>query len=311
MTQMEQDIKMVELLIKGEKIPKDQIDKYHPIYPIQTENSRKLFPILSHQWENSIWIGGSGDQPINGILYGSRNLTIIDKNPLAIHYILFKLAALQALPYEEFLDLFSWHKKQSTSLQEQFEEMKPFFHTNNIYWERDSRKLWQEIIDNYSKQEIARNLFYQEANEFEQKYEKEHMLIKNPYLEKKFYNYLKRAIKRTRIHLYTQDIQNIHLIPISYPIDKIYLSNVFLEMELSLEQYQAFLQEQIYPYLAKNGEAMVGYLNISHLHGASLGKLGTTDQIVSFFKEHEYQTPLILEDQFQKQINSAFIYQKK
>jgi len=307
MTQTEKDIEAASSIIEGKRVK----EPYQKIYRTQTENSREVFKTLSHHWENSLFIGGSADQFLNAILYGSRNLTIVDRNPLAIHYILLKLAALERLENKEFLEFSSWYPEEKINLQHLFSQLEPLLNKSYPYFPQNPIQFWKTIFASYSKEEIAKKLFYDESTEYEKHYQKEEMLLRNPYLEKKFFNYLRKVIPTTKIQVINQDIQDIDMIPNLPPFDKIHLSNILLEMNLSLEEYQQFLNEKIYPLLSLKGEALIAYLDLSHTYGANLNNLGTIDQIIKFFTEHGCRSELILEPDNQIQINTAFIYQKK
>ena len=307
MTQTEKDIEAASSIIEGKKVK----EPYQKIYSTQTENSRELFKNLSSHWEDSLFIGGSADQFLNAILYGSRNLTIVDSNPIAIHYILLKLASLEILEHKEFLTFASWYPEEDINLKHLLSQLESLLDKSYPYFQRDSIQFWRTLFTNYSKENIARNLFYDEFTEYETRYSKEEMLLRNPYLQKRFFNYLKKVIPRINIQVVNRDIQEIDTISHLPPLDKVYLSNILLEMNLSLEEYQRFLDEKIYPLLSLNGEAMIAYVDISHTYGANLNNLGTIDQIIHFFTEHDCRSELLFDPNFKSQINTAFIYQKK
>lgn len=307
MTQTERDIEAASSIIEGKNVK----EPYQKIYRTQTENSRKLFKNLYPRWENGLFIGGSADQLLNAILYGSRNLTIIDRNPLAIHYILLKLASLQQLDNQEFLAFTSWNSKEDIDLQHLLSRLESLLDKSYPCFQGDPVQFWKTLFSNYSKEEITQNLFYDESTEYEKCYLKEEIKLRNPYLEKRFFNYLKKVIPQTSIQVINQDIQDIDTIHNLPPLDKIYLSNILLDMDLSLEAYQRFLHEKIYPLLSFKGEAMIAYLDISHTYGADLNHLGTIDQIIDFFAERGCRSELLLEPNIQNQIKVAFVYQKK
>lgn len=307
MTQTERDIEAASSIIEGKMVK----DPYQKIYRTQTKNSRELFKNLSSHWENSLFIGGSADQFLNAILYGSRNLTIVDSNPLAIHYILLKLASLQQLNNKGFLAFTSWNLKEDLDLQQLLNQLESLLDKNYPYFQGNPVQFWRALFTNYSREEIAQNLFYDESIEYENCYVKEAMRFRNPYLEKRFFSYLKKVLPLTNIQIINQDIQAMDTIYNLPSLDKVYLSNILLDMNLSLEAYQRFLCEKIYPLLSFNGEAVVAYLDFSHTYGADLNNLGTIDQIIDFFTEQGCRSELLLEPNIQNQIHVAFVYQKK
>lgn len=309
MTTTEKDILAASSIIEGKRT--NNAEPYKKIYNTQTENSRKLFKNLSSHWENSLFIGGSADQFLNAILYRSRNITVVDSNPLAIHYILLKLAAIEVLGNEEFLSFISWYPKEDINLCHLLSQLEPSLDKKFPYFDRDPIQFWRALFSNYSKEEITGNLFYNQSTECEGSYQKGEIISRNPYLEKRFYHYLKKVIPKTEIQVINRDIQEIDEIPALPPLDKIYLSNILLEMDLSLEEYQHFLSEKLYPLLSSKGETIVAYLNIFHTYGANLNNLGTIDQIIDFFVNQGCRSELVFEPNLQNQINTALIYQKK
>lgn len=307
MKQTEKDIEAASLIIEGKEVK----EPYQKIYCTQTENSKELFKRLSHHWENSLFIGGSADQFLNAILYRSRNLTVVDSNPLAIHYILLKLAALKVLDNKEFLEFTSWNPKENTDLEQLLKLLTPLLERDYPYFNHNPVQFWDTIFKNYSKEEIAKKLFFDESTEYEKHDLKKEMLLRNPYLEKRFFNYLRKVIPSVSIQVVNQDILKLASILNLPQFDKIYLSNILLEMDISLEEYQHLLEENIYPLLSLKGEAVISYLNISHSYGITLNKLGTTDQIVKFFTEHDCRSELMFNLNISNQVHTAFVYQKK
>ena len=307
MTQTEKDIEAASLIIEGKKVT----EPYQKIYRTQAENSKELFKRLSHHWENSLFIGGSADQFLNAILYRSRNVTVVDRNPLAIHYILLKLAALEVLSNKEFLEFTSWYQNGKINLEQLLNQLTPILDKEYPRFNHNPVQFWDTLFRNYSNEIIAKNLFFDESTEYGKHYLKEDMLSRNPYLERRFFNYIKKILPTVNMQVFNQDIWEIDTIPNLPPLDKIYLSNILLDMDVSLEEYQYLLKEKIYPLLSSNGEAIVAYLNISHTYGATLNNLGTIDQIINFFREHESRSEIILNPNIPNQIDTAFVYQKK
>lgn len=298
MNQVKKDLDMILNLLDKKKLSVEE-KKYHgQIYLTQTENSRKLYQELSKNWTNSLFIGGSGDQPINSILYGCKNLIITDINHNAIYFILLKIAAIQALSYEEFISFFFNHFNTYNEL----EKTKEFLDEKTYYF-------WRTIFSNYDEPTIRENLFFEQDSN-SNKYMERIIINKNPYLDKQLYKNLKTEIKKVHIETNSLDIRELSQGLERNSLDKIYLSNILLGMNLTLEEYLTFLEQDLIPLLKNNGELMAGYFNLLGYENANLYNLGTMDDIIYFFKQHNFKQNFIFDEET-RQLNSALVYQKK
>ena len=298
MTKTDELLSTASLLIEKKENPKIRNLR---IYEAQTENSRILFPHLTRRWEKSLWIGGSGQQAINGILFGSRDITIIDKNPLALLFIQLNLASIQAMTREEYRQFY---------YQSLYENGLPTIKQTEPFLQPDTYFFWEKLFSNYPKSEIMNGLLIENFAERENQYLQEIILKKNPYLEPKFFNYLKHVFQRVKISYQEEDILNVNLSK-ERPFDKVYLSNVFQEIPLTLEEYQNFLEEKIFPFMSEKGDVMAGYLNITKYFGAMRDHHGNENDIIRFFNQKGYHSHLIFEPENQKELSAAFVYQKK
>lgn len=74
------------------------------IYPFSNENITESLEDIDLLGKSVITVGSSGDQVLNCILKGAKNITLIDGNPLARYYTEIKLAAIKNLDYDECLN---------------------------------------------------------------------------------------------------------------------------------------------------------------------------------------------------------------
>lgn len=297
MTKIEDSLSTATLLI--EKTENKKIRNLK-IYEAQTENSTLLFPLLSRRWEKSLWISGSGQQAINGILFGSRDVTIIDKNPLALLFAEFNIASIQALTREEYRQFF---------YQNLYENGLPILRQTEPFLQPETYFFWENLFDNYPKSKIMNGLFIENFADIENSCLEKIILSKNPYLKPKFFNYLKKTLQRTTISYQETDVRNINLSR-EKPFDKVYLSNVFQELPLTLEEYQEFLEEKVFPFVKEKGDVMAGYLNISKYFGTLRNHHGDEQEIIQFFEKNGYNSHLIFEPLNEKELSAAFVYQK-
>lgn len=75
-------------------------------YPFSNEDLRALFCFCKVKDKRVLTVGSSGDQALNAIYYGSKDVTIIDLNLYTRPFVEYKIAAIKNLGYEEFCDRF-------------------------------------------------------------------------------------------------------------------------------------------------------------------------------------------------------------
>lgn len=76
------------------------------VYPFTNENLPELFGQLDVKGKRVATAGSSGDQMLAALLFGAKDVTLIDGNLYSKHFIDFKFAAIKNLPYEEFMHYF-------------------------------------------------------------------------------------------------------------------------------------------------------------------------------------------------------------
>lgn len=84
-------------------------------FAISNEQLAKIFARLNLSNKKVLTVGSSGDQAINAILRGSKDITIIDANIFARYFIEYKLAVIKIFDFKTFNeifikhDFFEWH----------------------------------------------------------------------------------------------------------------------------------------------------------------------------------------------------------
>ena len=103
--QVEKDIYVAKKIILHTK--KYEKYKKYSVIPIRgTENIKELFSKISNTFQFILIVTGSGDQVLEAILHGAKNITCFDINFLAKYGCELKLASVQALDYEEFISFY-------------------------------------------------------------------------------------------------------------------------------------------------------------------------------------------------------------
>ena len=79
------------------------------VYMTSNEHLNDYFKNYDFKGKKIATVGSSGDQLLNAIFYGCRDLTLIDGNILAEPYIEYKLALIKNLEFDEFINLYFNH----------------------------------------------------------------------------------------------------------------------------------------------------------------------------------------------------------
>ena len=75
-------------------------------YAISNEQLYEVFKSFKLNGKKVLTVGSSGDQALNAILKGSKNVTIIDANIFSRPFIEYKLAVIKTYNYDSFSDIF-------------------------------------------------------------------------------------------------------------------------------------------------------------------------------------------------------------
>ncbi len=95
------------ILYRAEEREARQFQRIAPIYPFTTENLAGYFPFLKLEGKTVLTVSSSGDQVLNAIYYGTKQIDAFDVNFLSGLYSELKTQALRFLDYDEFLSFFS------------------------------------------------------------------------------------------------------------------------------------------------------------------------------------------------------------
>lgn len=87
-----------------DKLYNDSYTKYgiDCVYPFTNENMRGIFRHLLVKGKKVATVGSSGDQLLNAVYYGAKEVTLIDGNEFAIPFVMLKIAGIKNLSLEEF-----------------------------------------------------------------------------------------------------------------------------------------------------------------------------------------------------------------
>lgn len=195
MENVKEDVRIAQHVIEGDLliIFEPTFHSHSIIYP--STNEKISSPIYKDSLKNKekiLSVIGSGDQILNSVLLGSKQITGFDISCFTGYYLKLKIAALKSLNYHEYLSFFSCQSKNRFS-KKIYEKIIP-------YLDSDTEYFWSSIFSLYDAKVIGfSNLFVMvNNNKFKQN---------NPYLEsKEEYELLKSKIKDIDLKLIYKDI---------------------------------------------------------------------------------------------------------
>ena len=226
--------------------------RFLTIYPFTTENISGYIDMFDLKDKSLLTVGSSGDQVLNAILNGCKDVTLFDICAFAEEYYYLKLAALNVMNREEYLNFFCYRNYARL-----FSNNKKAFLDSNFYALLDylqaikpeSEYFWNELLKKYSGKYIRKHLFSRDE------YERKLLTQVNRYLETdEAYKSLKEKINNAEVNFIYDNIFNIKD-DIKY--DNIWLSNIATYYKLNDIKY---LFDRCYNALNDNGKVLISYL---------------------------------------------------
>ena len=240
---VKRDIKEAKGIINdSDKTKRFRYLKYSVIPIRGTENSRELFSQLECSFDKSLMVAGSGDQILEAIFNGAKEIYSFDINKLTKYGNDLKFAAIAALDYEEYIsfyvDLFP---------DELYYKVRDFLNGDSLIF-------WDSIFNYCSNLVIFDRLFDTDH----------HSKITNSCfsvnLKESFYK-IKEQIFKVSIIFTRCNLENISYQYLSsQQYDFIYLSNIYYYLHKNPKEFSKLIKKSILPLLNKNGEALIHYL---------------------------------------------------
>lgn len=139
-------------------------DCEHRMYSFTTENIGGYINSFDLFSKSLLTVGSSGDQAINAILKGCKDITMLDINPFVQYYFNLKKAGILTLSYEEFIDYF-----HDYDLNLSLFNTKTYQKLRNILSKIDSSSLlfWDILYKNNAPTVIRYRLFEHGNMEYE------------------------------------------------------------------------------------------------------------------------------------------------
>ena len=236
-------------LVEGH-IAKNEFDR---TYPFTTENISGYIDLFDLKDKSLLTVGSSGDQAINAFFKGATDVTIFDINPFFKYYYFLKVAALNCLEKEEFLDFLKHYGRPTTFKRnykafniESYNKLKSELRILDY----ESYLFWDEFFYSYNPIDVRLNLF----NDDEERTEVEREF--NLYLRDDDSYKLTRDILQKNVPTFINgDIKNIN---IDRKFDNIWLSNLARIFYKYKDIKKAV--DDTYNLLNDNGMLLVSYL---------------------------------------------------
>lgn len=150
----------------------------NPNYKREITNKNRILSVI-----------GSGDQILNSILLGSKDITGFDISIFPKYYLLLKIGAIKTLSKEEFLNFFTFTGKE--------EEMERIFDKIAKYLDPISLKFWESLFDYFEYYEVSSSMLFTSSyinRLLAEKY--------NPYLEdERTFSILREKLQDIKLNL--------------------------------------------------------------------------------------------------------------
>lgn len=222
------------------------------IYPFTTENISGYINEFKLKGKTLMTVGSSGDQIINGALYGCKSITSLDINPYTKFYTYLKIACLLEVERNEFLEflrLIDFPKVFKNNKEpfkvETYNKIKKTLRLLDY----ESYLIWDELLQTFSPIDIRKNLFSCDENSTD-------VIIKsNPYLKsEEAYYETREKIKKIELNFITGDLLKAS---IDKQFDNIWLSNIGTYLS---RHFVKFMVDKITDYLNNNRKLLISYL---------------------------------------------------
>lgn len=272
------------------------LTKFQHIYPFTTENISGYINAFNLKDRSLLTIGSSGDQVINAVFKGSKDITLLDINPFTKYYYYLKVAALLTLSKEEYLNFFRLKIYDNNPLEYNRKVLnkETFMKIGKtlIAIDEDSFFFWNTLLDEFDNIDVRENLFSHDEDD------KATIVKCNPYLRSGInYEETKRKIKKVTPTFITDNILT-HKLNRSY--DSIWLSNLGTYLDSSeLEKLYIGMNS----HLTEDGKILLRYM-----YGTDYNEENIEIEF-NYFSLHNpkvYSFPSVLIDR-----SDSIIYMKK
>ena len=285
MTNLKEDIKKAKEIIASSRQNFREFNTDTFIYKFTNESIDRYQKYLLNR-DKILSVTSSGDQILNSILFGSREIDSFDISRFPKYYFELKKAAILSLSRDEFLDFFiGEHFALSNGFVSynrtiESKKIKEYYHSFHQNMNKNDQEFWAEIFSSFDIRQVLQSHMFNSDEPYFQSL--------NPYLYDGNYESLQKVIANAEVHHYVGNIKELSQ-ELNTKYDLIHLSNIINYMEL------------------KDYKEILNRLSLSET-GIALSYIPDLNYFISnFFYQDEYQFDILNES-----INEAvMIYQKK
>ena len=236
---------------------KDSFHETSAIYKISNERIQDYHKFLTNK-KRMLSVIASGDQILCGILEGTKEIDAFDISRFPKYFLFLKIAAIQALSREEYIDFFYG----ACGKDEVYEDM---YDSIRVYLEDEPLDFWDGLLNFFEWKEVYNSTLFSSET-----YIPATAIRQNKYLQSDGeYNKLRQVIGSVVIRTHEGDILDLAS-TFNVPYDIVYLSNIVYYV--NKEKYKKAMEE-----LPLSEQGMV----ISYMFKIS-------QQALDFFYEDEY-----------------------
>lgn len=277
-------IEKIESVIDQNGSLSSEFGIYSKCYLHTTENIKNFLEFCSIEGKDVLTVAGSGDQLLNAYALGAKRVDVFDINILTQYTLDFKISAVLALDYDEFISFFFTSKGILLDPKT--------FSKVYTYLNEDTKEFFTRLINKYGNEKATSFIYYSIYPSF---YKMRNM---NVYLDEENYYKLKEILKHKTYNFIRTDILNlkdkldkkydvIMFSNISDSIDKIFNTHG----DESLKKYKRLIHEYV-KYLKSYGIIEAGYVYENYCkHGNQSSfsyknqrqKIFTTDEFYSLY----------------------------
>ena len=252
MSQLKSDIYNAISICKDDVFKENNLsNSFSLLYPFTTENIHGYLSYFDLKDKSLLTVGSSGDQVLNALTEGCKDITVLDINPYTRYYYYLKASAVSCLSREEYLSFFRYigypkyyrenHKAFSMKNYRKIRESLSFLDTNSF-------EFWESLFQKYRPSVVRRRLFSWDE-------QSTNVVVDcNSYLEEEQYYDLQKKITSVRPHFIQSDLFQCDF---DKSFDTIWLSNI--GTYLSRESVKMMV-DKMSSCLNEDGKMMISYL---------------------------------------------------
>lgn len=228
---LEKDICIALLLLDG-KEDINKLGNYNLVYGNSNENLGRYFKFFPIKDGNVLTVLSSGDQVLQSVYCGAKNIYAFDYNPLAIYMGKLKICSLNYLNYNDFMSYFTNYEIS-------------YYKKIRDYLDNDTKLFWDKIYENI-KYKYQFDNFIQSVN---------NNISKESYANYNNYYETQDKMDNVSIKYCCSDAYDIfNFIPSNVKFDAVFLSNIFDWMDQEKKiKYPLFIKKDLVHFMKDNG----------------------------------------------------------